>query len=146
MIVRELSAGGVLISNNDVFVMRKLNGEWVMPKGHVESGETPEQAAVREVREETGLEARILARVGQTKYRFRLASGEPRSKTVHWYLMAAESRAYSLEPTFEEAAFLPMEDAIQRLTFENDREILRQAARRLQQQTPRPTPSHRRKS
>nr|MDA8188223.1 NUDIX domain-containing protein [Dehalococcoidales bacterium] len=62
--VTEVSAGGVLLDDGDIFLLHKPNGEWVMPKGHLESGETPEQAAVREVLEETGLTARIVAKVG----------------------------------------------------------------------------------
>lgn len=126
--VTEVSAGGVLCDKGDVFVLRKPNGEWVMPKGHVEPDETPEQAAVREVFEEAGLRAYVVSEIGQTQYRFRLASGEVRRKVVHWYLMAVDAREFRIESTFEEGVFLPVEDALRTLTFENDREIVRQAA------------------
>jgi 8-oxo-dGTP pyrophosphatase MutT (NUDIX family) len=128
-LVTEVSAGGVLVDGGDVFVLRKPNGEWVMPKGHLERNETPEQAAVREVLEEAGLTARILTEIGQTQYYFRLATGEVRKKIVHWFLMAVDARKVSIESTFEEGMFLPVEDALKTLTFENDREIVRLAVK-----------------
>lgn len=129
----EVSAGGVLFDDNEIFVLRKPNREWVMPKGHVEPGETPEQAAVREVFEETGIEAKIIAKVGKTAYEFRAPDGEIVHKTVHWYLMSTGGRELRVEPTFEEGVFLPVEVALRTLTFENDREIVRRALRKHQQ-------------
>ncbi len=129
----EISAGGVLFDKGEVFLLRKPNGEWVMPKGHLESGETPEEAAVREVFEETGLKARIVSKLGRTQYRFRTPNGDIIRKVVHWYLMEVGSRELRVEPTFEEGVFLPAELAIKTLTFENDRGIVRQAIEKLGQ-------------
>ncbi|MCL5266448.1 MAG: NUDIX hydrolase [Chloroflexi bacterium] len=126
--VTEVSAGGVLLDDGDIFLLHKPNGEWVMPKGHLESGETPEQAAVREVLEETGLTARIVAKVGETRYQFRVQpSGQVKRKRVHWFLMKVDNRKLDVEPTFEEGVFLPVEDALKTLTFENDKDIARKA-------------------
>ncbi len=126
--VTEVSAGGVLLDDGDIFLLHKPNGEWVMPKGHLESGETPEQAAVREVLEETGLTARIVAKVGETRYQFRAQpGGQVKRKRVHWFLMKIDNRKLDVEPTFEEGVFLPVEDALKTLTFENDKDIARKA-------------------
>lgn len=126
--IRETSAGGVLLYDDKVLILRKPNGEWIMPKGHIEPGETPEQAALREVREETGLDATIIRRAGRTRYAFRTPlNGDLRLKTVHWFLMKCNGRQVVLESTFAEATFLGFEQALDTLTFENDREIVKRA-------------------
>ncbi|TAK36813.1 MAG: NUDIX hydrolase [Chloroflexota bacterium] len=125
---KETSAGGVVFKEGQVVLLRRHSGEWVMPKGHVEPGETPEEAALREVEEETGLRARILARVGETSYAFTLPL-QPvlRYKTVHWFLMEAEGGAFCPESTFGEGAVVSPEQAVEMLTFEKDRGMLRRA-------------------
>jgi len=128
-IVTEVSAGGVVFDGDALLILCKLNGEWIMPKGHLESGETPEQAAIREVAEESGLVARIQDRVGETQYEFRLPSGEMRRKRVHWFLMDRSGGQLRLEPTFCGGKFASSVEALNYLTFENDREMVRQAIR-----------------
>lgn len=128
--ITEVSAGGVVFDDDKVLLLRKPNDEWVMPKGHLEPGETPEQAAVREVFEETGLRPNVVGKVGSTRYRFRSASGEIRRKVVQWYYMKALDGQLSIEPTFVEGVFLPYQVAERTLTFENDREILQRAIKK----------------
>ncbi|MEW5905727.1 MAG: NUDIX hydrolase [Elusimicrobiota bacterium] len=88
--LKEFSAGGVVLKDGRLLLikMRNLAGEevWTFPKGHLEEGETPEAAALREVREETGLECRILAALLTTAYSF-LRRGVPVDKRVDWFLM-----------------------------------------------------------
>ncbi|MDI6870269.1 MAG: NUDIX domain-containing protein [Bacillota bacterium] len=129
----EVSAGGVVVDGGQVLVIRHARGEWIMPKGHVEPGEEPEQAALREVREETGLEARIIAPLGETSYAYR-RKGEAilRPKRVIWYLMRPVTprdrlRLLTAEGLLE-AAWLGWEEARQRLTWAGDRRILQRAA------------------
>ena len=55
----EQSAGGVVLLGNAILLLRKYNGDWVLPKGKIESGESHEEAALREVKEETGVKANI---------------------------------------------------------------------------------------
>lgn len=87
---KEFSAGGVVLKDGRLLLIktRSLAGEevWTFPKGHLEEGETPEAAALREVREETGLECRILAALLTTAYSF-LRLGAPVDKRVDWFLM-----------------------------------------------------------
>ena len=56
----EVSAGGVVLFGNAILLLRKFNGDWVLPKGKVEEGENRQEAALREVLEETGVKADIV--------------------------------------------------------------------------------------
>jgi 8-oxo-dGTP pyrophosphatase MutT (NUDIX family) len=136
----EVSAGGVLFKGcgNAVVLLHRRNHTWVMPKGHVEPGETADQAALREVAEETGLRARIVQEVGTTRYVFRLpGESTPIEKTVHWFLMEVADLRVALEPWFDRILLVSGEDAVTMLTYPGDRDILRQALR-LRQARPAP--------
>lgn len=89
---KEFSAGGVLIRDGRVLLikMRNLSGKevWTFPKGHLEEGETPETAALREVKEETGLDGRVLRPLHVALYSF-ARKGVPVDKRVDWFLMEA---------------------------------------------------------
>lgn len=129
----EVSAGGVVVDRGEVLIIRHARGEWIMPKGHLEPGETPEEAALREVREETGLTAEILAPLGETAYAYR-RKGESvlRPKRVIWYLMRPlnsreEVRLLRAEGLLE-CAWLSFAQARERLTWAGDRTILERAA------------------
>ena len=126
--IRETSAGGVVFLDGQVVLLRRHSGEWVMPKGHVEAAETHEEAAQREVEEETGLRARVLARLGETCYAFALPHWpRPHQKTVHWFLMEAEGGVLSPEATFAGGDLVDPEQALTLLAYENDRGMLRRA-------------------
>lgn len=87
---KEFSAGGVIIENGKTLLirMRNLQGElvWTFPKGHIEPGETPEAAALREVLEETGCSCRITGALTTARYSFTRGAA-PVEKEVRWYLM-----------------------------------------------------------
>jgi 8-oxo-dGTP pyrophosphatase MutT (NUDIX family) len=95
-------------------------GEWVLPKGHIEAGETAEGAAVREVEEEAGVRAAIVARAGDNEY---VAEGE-RVRTV-FFLMRYEGEASREEDRGR--AWRRYDDALKLLHYENTRHVLRQA-------------------
>jgi 8-oxo-dGTP pyrophosphatase MutT (NUDIX family) len=81
-------AGGLVFWKNKLVILQRFNGVWLFPKGHIDPGETSEQAAVREVKEECGLTAEIIATLGETSYCFR-ENGMDHQKKVQWYLMKA---------------------------------------------------------
>ena len=90
MIVSEFSCGGVILDGRKVLLVqvKNLKGKkiWTFPKGHIEAGETPRQAALREVLEETGYKAAIIRPMIRVKYAFTF-QGNYIKKMVQWYLM-----------------------------------------------------------
>ncbi len=135
--VVEISAGGFVVSKNDpslVALMARFNRggklEWCIPKGHLEPGETNEQAAVREVFEETGLEAEITDYLGDVSYTFN-QRGKNVSKTVHVFLMNHISGELSMDhdPNHEasELAWVKLDELITRLSHGSEKRIAKVA-------------------
>ena len=126
-VLREHSAGGVLLKDGKVLLIRtrNLKGEevWTFPKGLVEPGESPERAALREVFEETGYEAEILRPLGQVTYWF-VRDGKRVKKTVDWFLMRPIRRVKEPDWEVEGVAWVPLEEAAERLRYKSDRELL----------------------
>jgi 8-oxo-dGTP pyrophosphatase MutT (NUDIX family) len=101
---------------------------WVLPKGTVESGETHEETATREVREESGANAFVKKYIDTTHYSFS-TSKDVVSKSVLWYLMSSDSY-YSKpqrEEFFEDSGYYKYNEAIHLLRFTNERQILEKA-------------------
>ena len=132
---REVSAGGVVYrrSGDPIEVVlasrRTRRGElaWGLAKGGIEPGESLEDAAVREVREETGIEAVIEGSLGETRY-FYVWENRRIRKTVHFFLM----RAIGGDPAdrddeMEEIRWFPIERALKRAAYRGEREVLGRA-------------------
>jgi diadenosine hexaphosphate hydrolase (ATP-forming) len=119
-------AGGVVVnSEGKVLLIRHHNGTWVFPKGHVDEGETPLEAAIREVAEEAGVDCRCPDPHNTFVTSYVNVRGEPR--LITWFLLRTEAREPEMsEPLFPEGEFLPVEEALERLTFAEDRALLRQ--------------------
>lgn len=130
--VEAVSCGGVVIFRGKILILYKnQNGKymgWVLPKGTVEAGETHEQTALREVREETGVKGEIVKYIGKTQYVFRNGN-DVINKTVHWYLMFANS--YYCKPQSEEffadAGYYKFHEAYHLLKFNDERQMLKKA-------------------
>lgn len=105
--------------------------EWCLPKGHLEDGETAEQAAVREIAEETGIDGRIVASLGAIDYWFSV-DGRRIHKTVHHYLLEATGGHLTVEndPDREavQASWIDLDRVPTQLAFPNERRIARQAS------------------
>lgn len=119
------SAGAVVVTEGRCLAIRRGH-EWVFPKGHLEAGEEPEAAAVREVREETGLRIRLLGPLGHTRYEIAHVGARRQAKRVDWFLGEPVGGELRLEPRFPEATYLD-ETELGLLTHESDREIARRA-------------------
>ena len=123
------SAGGVVFHGRRVLILKKMNGDWVLPKGKVEPKESPEHAAAREVSEETGVTAQILGYVDETGYRFRniWSQQELIIKRVHWYAMVAlTTEIVPLEEEgFIEGRFVDVSEIDHFLRYGDEREMVR---------------------
>ncbi len=102
MVTPEFSCGGVMLDGNKVLLVqvKSMKGRkiWTFPKGHIEAGETPRQAALREVLEETGYRAGILRPLLKVRYAFTL-KGKYVKKVVQWYLMKKLGRIGKHDPS-----------------------------------------------
>jgi len=113
---RHLADGGDEI----VLVHRPAYDDWSFPKGKLEDGEREEDAAVREVEEETGLRCRLERELTTTHYR----DARGRSKTVRYWLMEPVSGRVAADNEVDDARFFPLEEARALLTYPHDVEIL----------------------
>lgn len=132
----EFSAGGVVVSDGQVItivpVKRAADGSRVLglPKGHLDGEETPEEAARREVAEETGVDAELLELLGDVEYRYD-RRGRAIRKVVRFYLFAYRSGDLAdHDHEIEEARWMPLEEAAGRLTYPGEREVVKRALSR----------------
>lgn len=133
--VHERSAGGLVVRGGEVLLISLAGGDrWQLPKGHVEPGESAEQAAVREVREETGVTGRAVERLPDIEYWF-IQAGQRVHKRVAYFLLDYERGSeLDFDPAeVSGAAWFPWDEALHRLTFDNERKVAaaaREASRR----------------
>ena len=133
--VKEMSAGGVIYRRGgDTFEVALIHvrNRWSLPKGHVEEGERVEQAALREVHEETGLEGKLARKLGDVRYSYRdkTKEGEPIriAKRVHFFLMRyvrGDVRDHDHEA--DDARWFPIDQAIKQLKFATERKMVHRA-------------------
>jgi 8-oxo-dGTP diphosphatase len=129
----KLAAGGVVIRADErckmvLLVHRPKYLDWSFPKGGVKEGETVEEAALREVEEETNLRCRILGKLDIARYHYRTGRGNLRPKAVHYFLMEAVSGQIATDGLeVDEARWLDSGEAEERLSYEADRLLLRRA-------------------
>ncbi len=133
---RAVSAGGVVLREGAagaevVICGRDSDDVWGLPKGTLDEGESLEAAAVREVSEETGLEVEIVKKIGVVEYWFS-ADGVRYHKWVHHYLMhSTGGRTADHDAEHDRVEWLRVDEAIRRLTFDNDKNMVRQAMSKL---------------
>ena len=140
---REFSAGGVVVKTVRgrpvVAAIRpqgKPEGIWALPKGNLDPGEKPEETAVREVFEETGVQGHLVEKLGDVKYTYTRRGGERIFKIVSFYLLrAGRGRIGDLEERMRievaEARWLPLDEAPRLLAFGGERELVAKARARL---------------
>src|SRR4051794_40633084 len=134
--VDETSAGGLVLDRRGPEASGALIGRlnrrgrllWSLPKGHVEPGETEEQAAIREVAEETGIRGSVVGKLGSIDFWF-VADGRRIHKTVHHFLLLADDPIGGLELSDEdvevsEVAWVPLTELAGKLAYADERRLL----------------------
>jgi 8-oxo-dGTP pyrophosphatase MutT (NUDIX family) len=134
---REHSAGGVVVRGQDTIVIvptrRTAAGRQVLalPKGHVDPGESEAQAAAREVREEAGVEAELVEKLGDVRYWYQ-RDGKRIAKRVAFYLFDYRSGDPADHDTeVEVARWMPLSEAVEALSYKGEREMAERALARL---------------
>jgi 8-oxo-dGTP pyrophosphatase MutT (NUDIX family) len=140
---REFSAGGVVVRSIQgrtmVAAIRprgKKEGVWALPKGNIDPGESPADTAVREVREETGIEGRLVEKLGDVRYVYTRPGGLRVFKVVSFFLLrAGRGRIGEIDESMRievaEARWLPLEEAPRLLAYGGEREMAAKALERL---------------
>ncbi len=143
---REFSAGGIVLrqaqdkfSNNkwEVLLIHNMamrdpkKSYWGFPKGHIDKGESSKDAAIREVKEEVGLEVEIIEKIGESKYVF-TKDREKVFKAVAMFLMkASDGEVKVLEEELMDAQWFSPVDALEKLSFKQDKDLLSLAIERI---------------
>lgn len=128
---REFSAGGIVLNSQGqvLLIQSSSSGYWQFPKGHIEQGQTSKQAALREVKEEGGVEAEIVDKVGDSKYIYiHPQTKEKIFKVVSYYSMkylSGDPKDHDWEVA--EAGWFDPEEALQKLSFSQDKGHLQKA-------------------
>jgi 8-oxo-dGTP pyrophosphatase MutT (NUDIX family) len=134
-VIREFSAGGVVVrrmqGRHFVAVVRVRDEILALPKGHPDGDESAADAARREVREETGLEAEVVERLGDVKYWY-VRGGERVMKIVAFFLFRYRSGSVeNHDHEVEEALWIPLDEAPARLAYKGEREMAATALSRV---------------
>jgi 8-oxo-dGTP pyrophosphatase MutT (NUDIX family) len=138
--VEQISAGGVAYRRNGdtieiAVTLVERNRRWQLPKGHIDGGETNEQAALREVREEAGVETELVSPIETIEYWFVGNEGGTRvryHKSVHFFLLKYVSgNVEDHDHEVIEAKWIEINEAIRLLAFKSESEVVRKAAEML---------------
>lgn len=132
--VDEVSAGGLVIDFSGTkglligrYDQKDASGKrvlWSLPKGHIEEGETPEEAAIREVAEETGINSEISRELGVIDFWF-MASGKRIHKTVHHYLFKEVGGTLTpQESEVDEARWFPLDEIVSLLAYPDEKKLI----------------------
>ncbi|HYF25125.1 MAG TPA: NUDIX hydrolase [Baekduia sp.] len=137
MAASEVSAGGVVVRGHECVVIvptrRAADGSKVLalPKGHPEAGEEPVEAALREVREETGVEARPVEQLGEVRYWYQ-RDGRRIAKRVDFFLLEyTGGHVEDHDHEVEVARWMPLAEAAEALTYAGEREMVEKALSRV---------------
>ena len=112
----------------EYLILQYKHGHWGLPKGKLEAGETKQQAATRELQEETGLQATIIPGFEVTyEYNFVEVDGVPSHKIVSMFVGKADDGTITLSHEHIDHAWLPLAQAVERVNYQQAKELLKQA-------------------
>ena len=132
--VDEISAGGLVIDSTGTkgLLIGRIDAKdqsrerllWSLPKGHIEAGESPEEAALREVKEETGIESEISKSLGVIDFWF-MAGGKRIHKTVHHFLFKEKGGRIAPQVSeVDDVRWFPLEEIVDRLAYPDERKLI----------------------
>ena len=129
---KETSAGWLILSkNNEILLLKKRYGQWDFPKGHVESGETLEVAANRELEEETGIPPSNIERIPgfDTKLQYAFVRGNKKiCKTVHVFLAKLkEDVPVKISKEHRGYKWMPLNETLTKMTYADQRDLMKKA-------------------
>ncbi len=133
----EHSAGGIVykLESSQIqiaIIYRTYHHDWTLPKGHLEKNETEAEAALREVREESGLTCEIVSHIGHSVYRFRDKQKQLIEKRVDYFLMKLLEDHHEIQlEEVDEVRWFPFMEAIGKLTFPHDKDLVKQAVAKI---------------
>lgn len=130
------SSGGVILENKKILVCYRINEDlYCLPKGTPENDEGIEETAIREVFEETGINPKIISKLGEVNYKINKYLGNSRyknnteyNKTVHFFLMSKISGSINdHDDEFDKILWMSLEEAKKKLTYKNEISIVEKA-------------------
>jgi len=131
--VEEVSAGGLVVDKSGELglligrIDKRGRMLWSLPKGHIESGESPEEAALREVREETGIKSSITRSLGVIDFWF-MTEGKRIHKTVHHFLFAEKSGKLEAQLSeVDDVKWFPLDEIAKTLAYPDERKLIQRS-------------------
>lgn len=126
MLVRNCS-GGVVFHGEKVLLLLNEKNEWIFPKGVIRSGDTAEQVALRRIKLEAGVDAKIVSPAGRTNYEFYSISRQrPVCNKINWFIMVADLDIVTpnAAQNFSDGGFFTIEEAMRKVTYSQDKSLL----------------------
>lgn len=120
-------AGGIVFYGNKVLLLKNEKNEWVLPKGIIKGDEVPNKVAVDKVKNECGVDTKILSTAGQTNYEFYSISRKtPVCNEIVWYVMESNNAKCNInkELGFADGGFYKIKDALELITYSQDKSIV----------------------
>ena len=124
LVIDSTGTKGLLIGRRDLKDQSRERLLWSLPKGHIEEGETPEQAAIREVAEETGIQSEIARELGVIDFWF-MAGGNRIHKTVHHYLFIEVGGELAPQITeVDDVGWFPLNEIVELLAYPDEKKLI----------------------
>lgn len=133
MLLRDC-AGGVVFFGDKIFLVLNEKKEWVMPKGLINEGENPQEAAGKRVFEKTGITGSIVEQAGRTYYEFySITRKMPVCNRIAWYIMKADKEDFKInEPEkYTDGGFFNVSEALEMVTYSQDKSLVMQSYKKL---------------